>query len=1180
MSSNTNRSIVISQPVKLLSFSAIPTLPESLNKNNVIEYLIPKGFEECFSAEIGINGELELVFTNAENQYDDRVVVPEYIYNPLKYGAVFAKFLFQISTISKGLRPDYLGKDRQCILNQNQVLYTIIHHRASLLRTYSRQYIGLLRADISRLRNMIDFVTPNTFNAKAKFNNAYCIINAFASNSVPNAPRWKTVPGTINEYPLGEIIDCKNSIHKPSEQVLKAVLADIHMQPGSDSMLQKQAKVVISDDNGLYQAPGYCIKEINGAPHVISIFDRKQNMPARLKTHLLTDGFQAVDYIEKPVYLQDMIFGVNGSLRAKDYCLLPAIVVFHDMDVHTGRFVFGEIEQSERLASRHIIKREIIHQQFIEITAKVGSRCVDGELYLGTDLDEQPVVLKGLIDAIVVAITTDDLNQSAKIVVNCTLEAGNARILTATGMKGFTKTIPQLGHITLGDDTQLPVDLITGMNAVKAKQNTIVLARAALACKLGMCGDKQYLDSLKPNQINNAARKIQKVEYTDIYGNKSMVWAGYVEYYVTEISSMYAKFKPQNFMFEVGKYLQMQNDKSLFNHIWDECLDERAVSIAKELHKVLQDTTGVCAVADDLPVYTPDQLRTIFEKKDLVLVSQSRWDTDSRLFDPEINKGFYIDMRALKSVDGEGISHNGPMIRILSGKTLASLKGQLPNGEFIYPKIISAISRIMQAILIRGQHGSYNFGFIWNTKNDTHLYSGYMKEVLGMLYTNDEKGMTMAQSLIKPQVMGVNMKQITDHLVPWDVVVIYDRNIYHNMQAYVMSDEYENKHLGAITMHGKEMYGMPIRNPSLWKTQIHRARIWGEEEFNAYLRSIGVDPKKHISGKYCRHSILISPYITLIQHSDNDGDILPMFVLKASGQAILRDFKLDNVSYEEAKWTLDFYFGECEANDDLHAEPIYQLYVTPMQHSNQDTRTYSEFLLNASIAKSNIGSATSDIWALYAILQLYKAFCATRKSDDPSLYDEFIQPWRKKSPKAPLSVSDDELSQISYVYTRLVEEYVINAIKHMEGGSAHFKIYYLRNMTTNENIKTVYNKMVQEFGLSPRACSTLMDIIEWAKQNGVMAAVKDFIRLYNKGETATDANSHKLFKHIANHTFFGSLVMDLYDVSTVIETANMNGFSYSKYAELKDYGINNVIDGVADAAKEAADEEWLSGLFG
>lgn len=305
-----------------------------------------------------------------------------------------------------------------------------------------------------------------------------------------------------------------------------------------------------------------------------------------------------------------------------------------------------------------------------------------------------------------------------------------------------------------------------------------------------------------------------------------------------------------------------------------------------------------------------------------------------------------------------------------------------------------------------------------------------------------------------------------------------------------------------------------------------------------------------------------------------------MFVLKASGQEILRNFKLDNVSYEEAKWTLDFYFGECEANDDLHAEPIYQLYVTPMQHSNQDTRTYSEFLLNASIAKSNIGSATSDIWALYAILQLYKAFCATRKSDDPSLYDEFIQPWRKKSPKAPLSVTDDELSQISYVYTRLVEEYVINAIKHMEGGSAHFKIYYLRNMTTNENIKTVYNKMVQEFGLSPKACSTLMDIIEWAKQNGVMAAVKDFIRLYNKGETATDANSHKLFKHIANHTFFGSLVMDLYDVSTVIETANMNGFSYSKYAELKDYGINNVIDGVADAAKEAADEEWLSGLFG
>ena len=1173
MPTSTARNLSFPKIVNLLKFNDIPDLPSSISIDDVIETIIPTGFESVFNSNINANGELELVFSNAENEFDNKVVIPQFIFNPARTGAVFPKFLCQVSTLSafKNKRPDYLGTENRFILNQNQLLYTIIHHRCSWLSKHTNQYIGLLRSDLRRLKEFIDFVSPNSYNAKAKFNNTYCIINPFASNSNVASPKWRTVmPGVMQEFPIGELIDIKHAAHAVREDIIKAVLSDVPLQPGSDSMLQKSGKIVISDNLKLYRSPCYRMVNHNDEKYLISLFDRKQNLPARLKSHLLTDCFEAVDCIKHPVILQDMVLNSEGKYQAKDNGLLPTVIVFHDMDIASGRFMFGEMEQTAEVASRKVIKRQIIHEQFSQIFVKEGSRSLSGSLTLGLDLNENPVVLNHLIDAEVILVDYDELNQSAKIVLNCTLEAGNARILTSTGLKAFTKTIPHLGTITTDDGTILNVDMITGMNAMKGKQNAIVLARACLAHKLGIFNNnKSYLSSWDEKEINAAANCIKKVEYTDIHGNKSMVWAGYMEYYVTELAAMYSKFKPQNFMFEIGKYLEMQKDKALFNHVFGDCLDHQSVSIATELHKILSDDVGLYAAAENLPVYTPEELRKVYSQDDLVLVSQSRWDTSSKLFDPEVNKGFYITLA----------NRGGPLIRIMSANSLNALRGTMPSGEFIYPKIISCISRILQALIVRStKHQGYNLGFVWNDKNPTHLLSAYLKEAKGIMYTNEDKGMTMAQSLIKPKIMGINMKQLTDHLIPWDVVVVYDRNLYHQIQAYVVSDDYENSDLGAVTMHGKEIYAFAVRNPALWSSQLNRVRIWDEEKFNEYLWSIGVDPKKHMSGKYCRHSILISTYITLIHHSDNDGDSLPIFILKAAGQKLLENFKLESVSPEEAGWTVDFYHGEFDANQVLYDEPVYKLNAIPLAYSNTDKRTYAEFLINAAIAKSNIGSATSDIWCLYAVLQLYQAFCKTRKTDDPSFYNEHIATWRVRSPKAPLSISNEEISKISYTYTRLVEEYVINAIKHMEGGSAAFEIYYLRNMTKNENIKIVYNKMVNEFGLHPRAGTMLMDIVEWAKTTGIMASVKDFIRLYNKGTDSLTQTDSKMFSKIAYNTFFGSLVKSLFDITTSIVDAKESGFVYYDGVAVANYGVETITDDSGE--NDGGDKDsWMLDMF-
>jgi hypothetical protein len=184
------------------------------------------------------------------------------------------------------------------------------------------------------------------------------------------------------------------------------------------------------------------------------------------------------------------------------------------------------------------------------------------------------------------------------------------------------------------------------------------------------------------------------------------------------------------------------------------------------------------------------------------------------------------------------------------------------------------------------------------------------------------------------------------------------------------------------------------------------------------------------------------------------------------------------------------------------------------------------------------------------------------------MYQKYIAPWKRKSSCAPSSISADQISQISYVYTRLVEEYVINAIKHMEGGSSHFEIYYLDNMTKAQNLKIVSEKLIKEFELSPRYSNVIMEVVEWAKQTSILKGIKSFISLYNKGTKpnfsqeeelikAGTLNVKEVFELIANNTFFGSLVKELFANNKVMSDAASNNFVYDKFAKKANKSIGD-----------------------
>lgn len=103
-----------------------------------------------------------------------------------------------------------------------------------------------------------------------------------------------------------------------------------------------------------------------------------------------------------------------------------------------------------------------------------------------------------------------------------------------------------------------------------------------------------------------------------------------------------------------------------------------------------------------------------------------------------------------------------------------------------------------------------------------------------------------------------------------------------------------------------------------------------------------------LNTKFNRDVVLIDTKTMIDSHSDCDGDLLPQFVLNYEGQQLLKKFKLGNVLKEEVEWHEAYRNKEFSSTMDLTVPHKYQLHYL----SYED---YSNFLINAVVAKNNIG---------------------------------------------------------------------------------------------------------------------------------------------------------------------------------------------------------------------------------
>lgn len=1115
----------------------VPQFDSNLKGEEALR-VIPNTFGNLVNVNTEDTG-LLLTFPNAE-EGNQEIRISSRIYNPEDNGITFPRFVLQVSSFMYS-QFDYEGK--RLILNQNELLWLILYHRFQMLSENRITYTNLIRDDLTALMNYGEYNRYSTFNAQLKGRNSIAILNP-----------WNMDRGRFHfTYPIGEYIAESNI----DQDVLAAIMRDLPIQPGSESMAAKNKFVMYNMNKKFYSCAGYGMVRrrdaMDNVHNVIkTIFPIKPNVPARLKSHVISDAF---DFREPspPIFAEDVVKGRADATR------LNAIVVFDTINEATGRLLCGEIECSEKFAREEVEKTEIVRESFKLVTAHKGkeiSRNEDGSFTIGIDSEDNEVKVYGFNSVEVVDVQYEDvISDQAKVVLRCTRSIGSGRIFSNTGLKGVTKPLKDLGKIYVpfgdGNEAEMDVDLISGPNSTKAKGNTIALAKAALAHLLNCQIDGKDVDpikSLDQELIKKLANQFGRVRYVDQNGDERMVLAGLVPVSVNELSYMFNNVRGQKFMPESAKILAASGYENLFEAIYEDGIDEEDERCVLEFQKILVDEVGLYAEEEELPVYSVTSLhgKKVFDENDLIFdLNPIEEYTASRILDEEYNKGFYLDLRY----------RGGGLIRFPSAFLINRFSTKLANGSFIYPMFLKNMSKVLDAIM-KGNNGFLNKR---NQRGGPRtLIGAYLHNIRQFLHTKRN----FLEVLLKPKLNGVGMKQMADSYVPEGVMVVLDNHTYKKL----------GRKTGGFYQQHDFFRAFGVRNPVVWKSQVRGYDVWDSKRFALHLmEKHGVDMYRHFSVKYCKETLMMNPEDIVFQQSDVDGDLMPIFVPDdVQSQAVLQNFRNDKVLKEEIQWILNYRQGELESNSDFEVEDehgiidyeVYSLYYNSVPTGSTEPM-FTKYFADSIIAKQDVGISTYNMWAIYALCEMYKAFCDSGKIKDSSGNE--------------VKFTTDEMDYITYLYSRLVQDMVVRGIKHTEGGSAGFKPFLLENMIQAEYRKLVQNTLINQLGIPKEIVRSMFHMLHWGKETGYIKSIMLFISMHYKGKIP-DEYSAEHFEAIRQNTFMGGLVEKIYEIHDMVKEAKDDGYYASVTGTATNFNPFEVDGGTVGVKGESEQQTPESGL--
>lgn len=905
---------------QILESTAFKSIPDNLDVHEFIKQVVPTGYEQ--TVNVRSDGfDCYVTATNEDSEFVAEIQINHVVFNPGH--RKFPKFM--LTDLNKNL----------CTLNQNQMLHLMLTYRLNQFQPMKRPFLNFITSDVQALLRYIQYTETNSYNSKIKNKNLTVIIPFESMSDLMN---------TFSESVINSRMD---------EDKWNAFFAKNNVDITSVGSMASSNSIVLKDNRtDKYRNTGLLLREDG----FISIFPPAQNVPARHQTHTLGDSFRLSNPCQSVIQQDNII--VNGNMVSKDSSLKKAFTVFSPIE-ESGRFLSGEIEIDETIASQLLEVAANIEDCFASLNVKVGQTVFPHfkDFVLGINLMDDEVIISNAQEIHVRDIVTTGINSSRLLKLTVVKRADNARITSNTGLKGVTKVVADLGQIqfktvvkevvedvtwehvfeqqvseelegkSLDNSKELselkvrypnvnfdelteyqsvtqgvverPLvikpDLICGMNSVKAKSNTIVMAQACLAVELGFYipsekyGYAGLLDSLNQKEINDAANSLPEFTYINSEGVEVPVEIGLTYISYTEMCSIYTKVKPQSFPFLSGYYMSKNNQssKDVYQYIWDNYLEEEKIEASKEFFKILLAAEhSMYDNEDKLPMYNLDKVNELFGPNDLILAPVNEFSSDSKLLDEDFNKGFFIDLSKYEGA---------PTIRIPSAKTLNLFSGTLKNGSVIYHVNVVNVSKIIKGCL--KTDGGLSLNTVYSKdptrKTSSLAYQAYLNTVRSTLFSGDISSQQIVQSFIKPKIKGCNFKQVADHHLPLDTVVINDDRVYRNLMRESLKgseetvDSYQIRILAQMLAmkdssieEQKALFellnedcpsAMAIRQPSLWETQNCVAKVWDRFMYEIYLNLYHNKSLSSVMNTYYNRDILLTSKDLIIkQHADCD----------------------------------------------------------------------------------------------------------------------------------------------------------------------------------------------------------------------------------------------------------------------------------------------------------------------
>lgn len=329
--------------------------------------------------------------------------------------------------------------------------------------------------------------------------------------------------------------------------------------------------------------------------------------------------------------------------------------------------------------------------------------------------------------------------------------------------------------------------------------------------------------------------------------------------------------------------------------------------------------------------------------------------------------------------------------------------------KFPSAKLIKYQSTIMSGLVnykeyfVRALWLLYSIKLYNNNKaTEEHLNKNidlYMAAIKGAIY---EKRAALSDA-ISPLVHGGHFKQLVSSYVPKGITVIVDRELEHIVDRFR-----KENNIKAVSDIG-------VRNPIIWRYQFVPRKLWTLKQFKRYLEKQRLSINDVLLTDGIQGAVLRNTIDVLYDQSDTDGDLYPVSIpLDVKIQNLLHEYRHSRTplfNYEQ-KWAEEYITGEC------NNENFYDVENKPFEYHEVDKEWFSNAFANAAIAKMRIGPGTIDLWRFHATAEF--AF----------IHD---------------MITREQMLRMQFLFSRIVQDYIIRSIKHVDGGSSNYDIYNLRN---------------------------------------------------------------------------------------------------------------------------------------